>query len=100
MIGHLVPAAFPAILTLVEFSLLERRDVLRSRCEIRTASGFQRLKAFTARQTTSDKNCNDNSPSLPVPPTLPVLLRRKSSFQSEALASSLEFVRHRSKAIH
>src|SRR6266516_61365 len=33
MIGHQVPAAFPAILPLAEFSLLERREVLGSRCD-------------------------------------------------------------------
>jgi hypothetical protein len=33
MIRHQVPAAFPAILTLAEFSPLERRDVLGSQCD-------------------------------------------------------------------
>jgi hypothetical protein len=46
MVSHQVAAAFFAILPLANLSLLKHADVIGPKV-IRTASGFQRLKAFT-----------------------------------------------------
>jgi hypothetical protein len=93
MIGHQVPAAFHAILTLAEFSLLKCRDMLGSRCDphrfrLPEAEGvYKPVGPRTTRSTMTIAH------GLRCPPRPPVLLRRKSSFLSERWAFSFEFVR-------